>query len=535
MKKFTFLLVIMLAYAGFTMAQTIENFEHITMNPFDVGTTGSLTVVSNPDATGANISATVCKFDIGSTGRQPWAGWYGPATVNVTDNKYIHVKVWKTRISRVVFKLESGESPNTGDIFPMGDTANATTGQWEELVFDYSAFTGTYKTVVLIPDFERPTVTVTEDQTIYFDDIYLNNDPTVGSAPVQVIEDFETIPMTRLSGGAAEDLTSFTVIDNPDKTGINLSARVLDFMRDKDAVSWTGFWANVTNVDVTTNKYVHVKLWKPRISGVSFKLEGGAAGTLEIPSMNTQTKINEWEDFVFDFSEKTGTYPIVALLLDNTADVLTDDIHIYVDDIRVNNSPYVLTQTEQVLSVDMNGISPPLVATDSIFIAGAIGGIHGTWNEPGTNLNNLMTDPDGDGIYSITMNLPDGPIAFKFFKNRGWSGGDPVAGGDRTLTVDGSMYLVYTWGVGGVEVSTRKNPLAGKILMYPNPVRDNLTISTTSDIRKVMITNTLGKVVGNYNYSSNQTLNTKNLSSGMYFVTFIGRDGSKVTQKLIKD
>jgi len=250
--------------------------------------------------------------------------------------------------------------------------------------------------------------------------------------------------------------------------------------------------------------------------------------------MYPQTKINEWEDMVWDYTDMSGAYPIIAFMPDKADPVdLTEDITIYFDDIRVNNSSVSFTQTEQMISVDMNGAG--LVAGDSVFISGAIGGIYGTWAEPGTNLNNLMTDPDGDGIYTVTMHLPDGIIAFKFFKNRGWGTGDPFTGGDRTLSVIGSTYVVYTWGVGGVEVSTRKNPLAGKILMYPNPVRNDLTISTTSDIRKVIITNTLGKVVGNYNYTSNQTLNTKNLSSGMYFVTFIGKDGSKVSQKLVKE
>jgi hypothetical protein len=537
MKKFTFVLVIMLAYGGFTKAQTmIENYETITMNLFSQGTMGSLAIVANPDSSVANPSPYVCKMVIGGTGRDPWAGWYAPATVNVTENKYIHVKVWKTRISRVAFKLENGTSANTGDVFPMGDTVNSTVNQWEELVFDYSAFTGTYEQIVFIPDFERPKVTVTEPQTVYFDDIYLNNDPTVGSAPVQMIEDFSTIEMNIMLNGA-EDLSTLTpFVANPYPTGINLSNNVCALFRDKDGVPWDGFWGHVyPPVDVTNNHYVHVKVWKTRISPVFFKLEGGPNGTSERESMYPQTKTNEWEDMVWDYTDFSGAYPIIAFMPDKAEPVgLTEDITMYFDDIRVNNSPVSFTPTEQMISVDMNGADPALTANDTVFITGSFGGIYGTWVTPGDSLNQMMTDPDGDGIYTITLHLPDGGIAFKFAKNSGWTNEDPY-GVNRTLTVAGSMYVVYTWSVGGVEVSTRKNPLAGKILMYPNPVRNDLTILTTSDVRKVIITNTLGKVVGNYNYTSNQTLNTRNLNSGMYFVTFISRDGSKVTQKLIKD
>jgi hypothetical protein len=480
---------------------------------------------------------------IGGTGRDPWAGWYAtlPTAIDITANRYLHLKVWKPRISPTCFKVEGGAG-NSGDTYPMTEYSNV--GHWEELVYDWTTSPGTgdpvvkpsgeYVKIVLIPDFESP-LTITDDVTLYFDDMYVNNDPAVGSAPVQMMEDFSTTEMNIMLGGA-EDLSTLTsFVANPDPTGINLSNNVCALFRDKDGVPWDGFWGHVyPPVDVTNNHYVHVKVWKTRISPVFFKLEGGPDGTSERESMYPQTKTNEWEDMVWDYTDFSGAYPIIAFMPDKADPVgLTEDITIYFDDIRVNNSPVSFTPTEQMISVDMNGAG--LVEGDSVFVSGAIGGIYGTWNEPGTNLNNLMTDPDGDGIYTITMHLPDGIIAFKFFKNRGWAVGDPFTGGDRTLSVIGSTYVVYTWGVGGVEVSTRKNPLAGKIVMYPNPVRNDLTILTTSDVRKVIITNTLGKVVGNYYYTSNQTLNTRNLNSGMYFVTFISRDGSKVTQKLIKD
>jgi hypothetical protein len=434
---------------------------------------------------------------------------------------------------------------------------------------------------------------------------------------------------------------TFTLIQNPDKSGINLSYYVEDFLRLKDGVDWSGFYSILPKtVDVTTNKYVHVKLWKPRISPVKFKLEGGAAGTLEIASMNTQTTTNAWEDFVFDFSTKTGTYPIIALLPDVTADVLADDIHIYIDDILVNNDPNPAVSYTRIINVDMHGSG--LTVGQPVYISGNFGGDYGSWAEPGTKPGNEMLDADGDSIYSIEMLVPDGTYGFKFFKGAGWNNGDNgpgdrklafvgnlnitykwgvkaanltlnvdmhgartvdglrIASGtpiyvsgdfkgdygdwdvpgtnmmdmltdvdgdsiysitiplgvigfhyfkfysgdgwvgketadfDRELDVTGDMVGNYIWGSNGM-VSVRPKALAGKIEMYPNPVRNELTINTTTDIRKVIITNTLGKTVGNIVYTNNQTINTSNLTKGMYFVTFIGRDGNKVTQKLIKD
>ncbi|MBL7906382.1 MAG: T9SS type A sorting domain-containing protein [Bacteroidales bacterium] len=529
MRKFTLLCIVMLAFAGFANAQTIEDFESIKMNGFDVGANGSVTVVANPDPTGINTSLTVGKMVRGADG-QPWAGWYAtiPTPVDVTANKYVHIKVWKPRISPVVFKYEGGGG-NSGDVYSMNP--QTLVNQWEELVFDMSVVSGEYVKIVLIPDFESP-LTLTEDITLYFDDLYVNNDPSVGSAPAQVMENYEYIPLGIMTGGA-EDLSYFQLIPNPDKSGVNLSDYVIKFHRDKDGVPWGG-WYSGTQVDVTTNKYMHVKVWKPRISPIKFKIEAGAAGTLEVAATNAQTVVNGWADYVFDFSEKTGTYPTIVFLPDFEDPLtLTEDIDLYFDDVILNNDPNPITPPVQVINVDMS--ESGLAEGQQVFLSGALGGVYGTWNEPGTNANNEMFDLDGDKIYSISLALPDGVIAFKFFMGTGWGSGDPAPGGDRTYTVAGSCNITYKWGVDGL-LGVPVNPLAGKVQMYPNPVSNKLQINTTAKVDRVIITSTLGQVVENIEMTSdNLSISTASLSNGMYFVTFVGNDGSKLTQKLMKN
>jgi|GEM_PF-395460 len=425
-------------------AQTIENFESINMNIFSGGTNGSVSVVANPDTAG-NPSMYVGKMVRGFDG-DPWAGWYAtlPAPIDITANRYVHLKLWKPRVSPIVFKLEG--TVNSGDVNPM--TPQATVGQWEEFVFDMSVVSGDYVKIVLIPDFEDPLM-LTEDITLYFDDLYVNDDPMAGSAPVQLMENFETIPINYMLGSEDDD-SYMELIPNPDKTGANLSPNVCHFFRDMDGVPWGGFWSNLpSEIDITENKYVHVKVWKPRISPIKFKIEGGAAGTIEVESMYIQTLINEWEDMVFDFSEKTGTYPIIAFLPDFADPVgLTEDIDIYFDDIILNNDPNPIMTPSQKISVDMT--ESGMMAGEPVWIAGALGGIHGTWEEPGTNPNNEMTDLDGDGIYSITLALPEGLVAFKFFWGIGWNNGDPAPSGDRTLTLTNTMDVLYKWGMDGI-------------------------------------------------------------------------------------
>jgi hypothetical protein len=631
MKKFTFVLMMMLAYAGFTMAQTIETFESgITMGLFSGGTTGMVGTITNPDQTGVNTSLG-CGMMVRAKDGDPWQGWASniPVAIDADANHYVHVKIWKPRKTKVVFKYETKGAlgSNSGDVTPM--TAQADSNKWEELVFNMgavAAVSGMQYRIVLIPDFPA-VVGLTSDINIYFDDIYVNNDPAVGSAPVQMIEDFEYMPLNLLLGDATDN-SSMEVVINPYKTADNPSGSVVKFIRSKNGVPWGGFWSP-TPIDLTTKKFVHVKVWKPRTSPVFFHIEEGAVRP-EIASKYPQTVINGWQDMVWDYRDKTGMWSVIGLQPDREDPLtITEDQTIYFDEFVVNNDSTPTAPQVQTLNVDMHGSK--LTAGQGVYFAGNIGGIYGSWATPGSFPGSELTDADGDSIYSTSLVVPNGSYEVKFFKGASWSNGDPVIG-NRILPVNGSFNAIYKWGkkaynltltvdmsnsgilpgqkvyvagtfpgwaepgtapsfemldpmgnniytitlvadsatnqfkffkgpgwnggewAGGAnrilavagdmtanyiwgsygQVNTRQNPLAGKIQMYPNPVRDELTIRTTMDVRRVIITNTVGKVVRTQNFSS-ENINTSNLSKGMYFVTFINRDGSNVTQKLIKD
>lgn len=533
MKKFYLFLLVIFAFTGFTMAQTIENFESIKMNIFSGGANGMVSVVPNPDTTGINKSLYVGKMVRGMDG-DPWAGWYAtlPTAVDIDANKIVHVKVWKSRISPVVFKFEK-EGGNSGDVFSMAP--QTLTGEWEELVFDMSPValvTGEYVKVVLIPDFETPLLTLTEDITLYFDDLYVNNDPTIGSAPVQMMEDYETIPLNILLADPITDLSTMTLVPNPDQSGLNPSDYVIEFLRDKDGSPWDGFWSALpTEIDVTDNKFVHVKVWKSRISPIKFKIEGGDAGNLEIPSMYPQTKTDEWEDIVFDFSEKTGTYPIIALLPDFEDPLtLTEDFTMYFDDIVLNNNSNAVVLLPQVINVDMN--ASDMTAGSKVWISGNFGGVHGDWAQPSTVPENEMLDPDGDGIYTITLPLVAGVYEYKFFWGNTWDHGDPVVGGNRIYTVMGNSTVSYVWNVAGYTSAEQISGTPFKV--FPNPVVDRITVQSL-DMKKLTISDLLGRTLKTYKLQNenSKVIDMSNLRSGIYFISIETAKGTS-TSKLIK-
>lgn len=396
MKKLLLLVVAAFVGASFLQAQIVADFEDGTNGPLTLHVMGcgawdddtqhpvneTFMVVDNPDASGINTSSKVLKFVRRGTvnGGMPWGGFWANAVpnVDVTTNKYVHVKVWKPRISPVRFKLEGGPSGTleTGSISPQ-----TSTGMWEDIVFDFTTMDGAYPVIALMPDFEDP-MTMEDDIDIYIDEIMLSSDPNpiTDFAVISDFEDGTNYPLTLhvMGCGAWDDDTqhpvneTFMVVDNPDASGINTSSKVMKFVRrgsDNGGMPWGGFWANADpNVDVTDYKYVHVKVWKPRVSPLRFKLEGGPSGTLETGSMNSQTTTGMWEDIVFDFTSMDGAYPVIAFMPDFEDPLaLTEDIEIYFDDIIISGDPNPLTVgVSKVQAMDFNMYPNPCTTQFSI-------------------------------------------------------------------------------------------------------------------------------------------------------------------------
>jgi hypothetical protein len=532
MKKNKLLLLLMIA-SIWASSQVIEDFEVIPMNIMISGVNdqSQIVIVPNPDPSGINISPTVGMLYRDKDG-YPWCGFWSllPSPIDVTDNKYIHLKVWKPRISDVKFKIEGGGAGNL-EISPMNP--QMVIGEWVELVFDFSSKTGQYPIIALMPDYMNP-VGLTEDIVIYFDDIMLNNDPTPGSDPAFVIENFEIISMNIMNAGPGDD-SYITVVSNPDISGINQSMTVGMLYRDMDGLPWCGFWSVLPQpIDVTDNKYMHVKVWKPRLSPVKFKLEGGSAGTLEVYSMNSQDTLYAWQDMVFDFSSLTGNYPTIVFMPDYLDPVgLSDDIIIYFDDIILNNDSTPIAARQVDFHVDMRNV--PLYEGEPVYISGTFGGIHGIWDMPGSNENNRMFDPDNDSIYSISMNLFDGTYYFKFFRNNGWAGGEWPGDPNRDITITSSGEVTCIWGIYGIVNVSAKEP-ATKISLFPNPFNDQIILNSTYELSRVTINSLTGQeVLRLENLPSGQTLiPTSMLKNGLYFLTTFNNSGEVTTLKIIK-
>ena len=66
---------------------------------------------------------------------------------------------------------------------------------------------------------------------------------------------------------------------------------------------------------------------------------------------------------------------------------------------------------------------------------------------------------------------------------------------------------------------------------YPNPVKDELTIQSKSDLKNVSVYNLSGQLIMN---SKSKKINMKSLSSGVYIVKAELENGKPATFKIIK-
>jgi len=135
------------------------------------------------------------------------------------------------------------------------------------------------------------------------------------------------------------------IIDNPDMSGINTSARVAQFTALEAGEPFAGFESAHGSTDLgpfvldASNSIIKIMVWKSVISNVGVKLvseNGWAQPELLVPN----TVVNEWEELIFDFSgfenppSDEGPYDQIVIFGDFDLDGRTQDNVVYVDNIR---------------------------------------------------------------------------------------------------------------------------------------------------------------------------------------------------------
>ncbi|NHM06810.1 T9SS type A sorting domain-containing protein [Flavobacterium sp. CYK-4] len=325
MKKITFFIFLMATSLGYSQTNPIDfeaagNGASWTWNTFENPSTPCppLLIIPNPDASGANTSATVAGYTP-VVGAPFYAGTetaHGSplGTFNLTAaNCIVKILVWKPVISNVGIKFATPSGASTGEI----NVANTLVNQWEELTFDFSSKIGQPEStgidqIIVFIDSQNGRTT---DNTCYFDNIRFlpqtvsADQPTV-AAPTPTVPAANVISMfsnaysnvnvdTWRTVWSAADLTDLQIAGNDTKKYSNL-----DFV----GIETTG--ANL--IDASAMNFFHVDVWTPNITTFRVKLVdfgadaafGGGDDTEQ--ELSFTPTLSGWNSFEIPMADFTG-------------------------------------------------------------------------------------------------------------------------------------------------------------------------------------------------------------------------------------
>lgn len=272
-------------------------------------------LVNNPDPSGINTSATVLEI-FKPSGAFGWAGasmdLAGP--VDFSKGNMITMKVWSPRAGTpILFKMEDSNSPKDGNgnptVFIEVQATTTVASGWEELTFDLTSDTSfstsiPYDRVIVFPDFNNGG----NDDNFYFDDIVLSFPKP--EFPISFEE--SGIDYT-WNGFGRSDFGPIPaqLVSNPDASGINTSATVLEIEKLDGAFGWAGASMDLAGpVDFLAGTTVTVQVWSPRAgTPILFKMEdsnspkdGNGNPTVFIEVQATTTVAGSWEELTFDLT-----------------------------------------------------------------------------------------------------------------------------------------------------------------------------------------------------------------------------------------
>ena len=178
--------------------------------------------------------------------------------------------------------------------------------------------------------------------------------------PVVLPLDFESSSINyafnNFDGGAV------TVINNPNSSGINTSAKVAKMVKGAGQ-PWGGSAITIgSNINFSSNKVFRMKVYSPRIGAkVLLKVENAANGGLNFEKEVSTTVANAWEDLAFDFGSinTANTYQNIVIIFDlGTVGNGSANFTFLFDDIRQTNAmPVTLGQINLPVTFDNAAIN----------------------------------------------------------------------------------------------------------------------------------------------------------------------------------
>lgn len=275
----------------------------------------SFSVVDNPDLSGANPTASKVGEIVNSGAA--FEGYYFDlgAPIDLTTDKTIEALFWSNSAIDVLLKLEEGTAAAVETTASHGGTG------WETIYFTFDS-AASYERFTMFVDGAGTTA-----GTFYIDDI-----TQINSADIPCLETELVLPIDfDCEGIAYTDKivgnVSFTVVDNPEMSGINNEDTKVGQITNVGA-NWENAFFNLdTPLNLTTNKGVKLKLFSNQALPIKLKLEDGTEDPIEADVNHTG---NGWEELTFAF-DSGASYNDMVLFVDGPG---TAAGTFYIDDLE---------------------------------------------------------------------------------------------------------------------------------------------------------------------------------------------------------
>ena len=320
------------------MPNIIADFE--CQNNYTIGAGASqIETVINPLASVLNASTQVGRYV--DYPNEPWVAicFEFPDGIDLEVFNQLSMMVLADQAAPVLFKLEGGSSPAAEIWIDYTDV-----GEWQKLTADFSGQAGMdHKRVCFFLNGGNDHST--GDEIYFLDNIAWEHAPYNGC-----IMNFDENAFTSLEWKyfPSDDAGAFELVDNPDPSGINTSAKVGKAVeKATSGQPWQGMYADLPSfIDLNVSKLVKIKVWSPQVASLTMKLENPATpGAPGSSGDNTvaMTTSNEWEELTFDFDAsptplpEDGNYRRVTLIWDIN-NIPTSDVTYFFDDIALAGS-----------------------------------------------------------------------------------------------------------------------------------------------------------------------------------------------------
>ncbi len=343
----------------------IDDFECQRNHTYSTGN-DLLSVVGNPLVQPANSSTFVGLYK--DQPHDPWAALCAdlPDGIDLSSYNQLSLQVLSPAAVPVLLKLQGGSAPPK-EIW----TATTNPGNWETITGDFSDQVGMDHKQVCI--FYNGGIDVDTATDYYMDNLLFAHAPFTGC--IMNFDDAAFISTT-WKYFPADDSGDFALVDNPDPSGINTSAKVGKAVeKATSGQPWQGMYTDLpAPIHFGSDKIVKMKIWSPQIATVTMKIENSQAvppapssGDNTIPN----TKANEWEELSWDFSTTPivddGEYIRITLIWDIN-NIPAEDVTYYFDDIQLTSGDCgTSTSVSGPIRPDVLAISPNPV-TDNLQI-----------------------------------------------------------------------------------------------------------------------------------------------------------------------